>query len=128
MRVPVGQFLNSIISSINTYLIMVKSLLKTLACVVPIFILSIQIVNAQLLNEGFDDISTLTGNGWTILNESEPLGVISWFQGNNAVFPAYDGNTDDYIAVNFNSTAGTGTISNWLITPVLNLINGDTIS
>jgi hypothetical protein len=35
---------------------------------------------------------------------------------------------DSYIAANYNSVAGAATISNWLITPMLNLNNGDVIT
>ncbi|MHB8790106.1 MAG: choice-of-anchor J domain-containing protein [Desulfobulbaceae bacterium] len=75
----------------------------------------------MLLTEGFDDITSLPGAGWVLTNQSSPIGVISWFQGNSSVFPAQAGNPTAYIAANFNNTNGTGTISNWLITPPLNL-------
>lgn len=73
---------------------------------------------AQAANvaEGFDDITTLTD--WQRVNLSQPTGSNAWFQGNPTVFPAQAGAaTNSYIAANFNSTAGTGTISNWLISP-----------
>lgn len=76
---------------------------------------------SPLLSEGFDDITTLPGTGWVQSNQSSPIGVINWFQGNSSVFPAQTGNPTAYIAANFHNTAGTGTISNWLITPLLNL-------
>ena len=64
--------------------------------------------------EGFDDITTLTGNDWVFVNNSAPLGIVDWFQGNTAVFIAYDGIVEAYIGVNFNSVGGTNTISNWM--------------
>ncbi len=71
---------------------------------------------AANVTEGFDDITTLTD--WQRVNLSQPVGTSTWFQGNPAVFPAQAGaETDSYIGVNFNSTAGSGTISNWLISP-----------
>lgn len=30
--------------------------------------------------EGFDDIGLLPGMGWAIINNSEPIGVLTWFQ------------------------------------------------
>src|SRR5947208_3251646 len=63
-----------------------------------------------------------------MINHSEPLGVTNWFQGNNAVFPAFDGAPTAYIAANFNNTADVGTISNWLLTPVVNLVNGSVLT
>ena len=61
-------------------------------------------------------------------NNSEPPGVIDWFQGNDTVFPAHEGPPTAYIAANFNNTSGTGTISNWLLTPVVDMFNGQQMS
>ena len=75
----------------------------------------------SILSEDFADITTLAGAGWVLTNESMPIGTTNWFQGNTAVFNAQAGAADSYIGANFNNTAGTGTISNWLISPVLPL-------
>ena len=75
-------------------------------------------------NEGFDNINNLLY--WYMQNNSEPLGSMSWFQGNAFVFPAHAGAASAYIAVNYNSTTDLGTISNWLLTPQLTLRNGET--
>jgi uncharacterized delta-60 repeat protein len=56
------------------------------------------------LNEGFDDITTLPGDGWVQINHSAPLGTTGWFQGNGAVFPAQLGHQASYIAANFNNS------------------------
>lgn len=89
-------------------------------------------LNAQtnLISEGFDDITTLSG--WTQTNQSSTTGTNpNWFQGNNignsGPFDSYSGAADSYVACNYNSV-GTGDISNWLITPTLSLQNGDIIS
>ncbi len=79
-----------------------------------------------VFSEGFDDITNLPG--WFFQNNSAPLGLTDWFQGNADVFPAHAGPATSYIGANFNNTSGVGTISNWLLTPQLNLSNGDTIS
>ncbi len=80
--------------------------------------------------EGFEDITTLPGKGWFIQNNSTPPGTLSWFQGNPTAttFPAQAGPNNSYIAVNFNSSVGTGTISNWLLTPTIEFRNGDVIT
>ena len=85
-------------------------------------------VNSQTINESFDDVTTLAGDGWDQLNLSSPIGVTNWYQGDNVVFDANSGSTNSYIAANFNNTTTTGTISNWLITPVVNVENGDAIT
>jgi hypothetical protein len=74
-----------------------------------------------ILSEGFDNISTLTGSGWAMVNNSVPVGSQGWFQGNTGVFPSQAGAPDSYIASNFNAAALPGNISNWLITPVVSL-------
>lgn len=62
---------------------------------------------------------------WTCTNNSAPLGTTNWFQGNSTVFPAQAGATGtEYIAANFNNTAGAGDISNWLITPLVQFGSG----
>ncbi|MDO8896485.1 MAG: choice-of-anchor J domain-containing protein, partial [Bacteroidales bacterium] len=80
-------------------------------------------------SEGFDDITTLPGAGWALINKSAPVGTTSWFQASaTAPFPAHSGAATSYIGANYNNTAGTGTISNWLLTPETSLVNGNTIS
>jgi hypothetical protein len=76
-----------------------------------------------ILTEGFDNISTLAGSGWTQVNNSTAPATTAWFQGVPTVFPAQAGATNAYIAANFNNAAFGGNISNWLITPVLSLQN-----
>lgn len=81
------------------------------------------------LVEGFDDISLLGAAGWNQINNSTPGGSTSWFQGDNvSSFPASSGAADSYIASNFNAASFGGAISNWLITPMLTLHNGDVLS
>jgi hypothetical protein len=79
-----------------------------------------------LINENMDDITLLEAAGWNIQNLSNPVGTTTWFQGNTTVFTQYEG--AGYIGVNFNSTAGVGTISNWLLTPEISMKNGDVFS
>jgi hypothetical protein len=76
-------------------------------------------LSATTLSEGFDDIGTLAANGWILVNHSAPVGSSNWFQGSTEVFPSQTGADDAYIAANYNNTTDTGTISNWLITPLL---------
>jgi hypothetical protein len=78
-----------------------------------------------LYAEGFDNIAT---NGWTYTNQSVPLGTTNYFQGNSAVFPAHSGAANSYLGTNFNNTAGTGTISNWAISPVLDVQVGEVVT
>src|SRR5207244_234478 len=68
------------------------------------------------------------GTGWYVQNNTPSPGN-NWIQSSTmgTVFPAYNGNPPDYIAANFASTSDQNnpqTLSNWLITPTLNLQNG----
>src|SRR5690554_6036741 len=84
----------------------------------------------QILEEGFDDIGTLEANGWTMTNLSQPLGTTNWFQGNSVdVFASHSGGPDSYIGANFNNTSpANGVISNWLITPTVQVKDGDLLT
>lgn len=77
-------------------------------------------------NENWDVVAPLPA-GWAAQNLSAPVGTTGWFQGNAAVFPAFNGGPTSYIGANFNNTAGTGTISNWLFAPTTTLQNGDVL-
>ena len=78
------------------------------------------------LSEGFNSV---VPSGWSVQNNSSPVGGTSWLQGNSAIlFPANSGAANSYAAANSNSVANSGTISTWLISPVVNLANGDIIS
>jgi PEP-CTERM motif len=93
------------------------------------FVLTISRADAApILVENFDDVSTLAGSGWALVNASSPIGITSWFQGNSAVFAAQDGAPNSYIAANFLGADFGGNISEYLISPVLTLQNGDTLS
>jgi hypothetical protein len=87
-------------------------------------LLSSTVQAGPILTEGFDDISTLAGSGWVMVNNSAPVGTTGWFQGNAGIFPAYSGASDSYIAANFNNAAYGGDISNWLLTPELTFGTG----
>lgn len=86
------------------------------------------------LTESFD---TWPLTGWTIQNNSAPLGQNSWYPGipttntpDPGPFDAYNGAANAYAAANFaNTTGGNGVISSWLITPLqTGLTQGDTVS
>ena len=103
-----------------------------LKLLLPLLLLCVETVSAQSFTESFDNITTLTGSGWVLQNNSTPVGSLGWFQGTSTTatptpgpFNAYNGAANAYIAANFNSTGSSGTISNWLMTPNRVLRNGD---
>lgn len=92
---------------------------KFIFCGLSAFALAGPVVAGPLLVEqNFDDITTLTGSGWTRSNQSLPLGSTNWYQGDALVFAAHSGTSDSYIAANYNNAAPGGVIENWLISPV----------
>lgn len=81
--------------------------------------------------------------GWQTTNQSSPIGQATWVNatftvpltgaifgsGNvNTVPVGQAGGNNSFALVNFNSTTGTGTISNWLITPDITVQNGDLVT
>jgi len=70
----------------------------------------------------------LSGAGWALINNSQPPGVSSWFQGNAGVFGAFNGAPNSYIASNFLAAGAGGNISLWLILPTLIVDQGDTLT
>ncbi|WP_396212342.1 choice-of-anchor J domain-containing protein [Flavobacterium sp.] len=99
-------------------------------------------LNAQnIYNYGFDGTtSTMMGAGWTVINQSAPTYAtankwniptsvpVNYFSDGGQA-----GGTFSFATVNFQSTgtsssAGSGTISNWLISPSVNVQNGNVVS
>lgn len=74
-----------------------------------------------LVSEGFDDISTLGANGFTLTNNSTPPGVETWHQGKSGIFPAFSGAADSFLGANYLSAAPGGSVDNWLITAVFTI-------
>jgi hypothetical protein len=70
-----------------------------------------------VINEGFDNVASLTSRGWVVTNASSPLGSTGWFQGDQTIFTSQAGAPQAYIAANFNNAAAGGTLANWLISP-----------
>jgi hypothetical protein len=81
---------------------------------------------AVILEEGFD--GAIPPPGWTVINNSSPLGITDWFQGNPAVFTAQAGAADSYIAANYLAADFGGNIRDWLLTPTVALHNGAAFS
>jgi subtilisin-like proprotein convertase family protein len=79
----------------------------------------------NLINEQFDGV--IPPAGWPIQNLSNPIGLTNWSQTNSAVFAPQSG--VGFASANFNNTAGTGTISDWMFTPnITTMMNGDKFS
>lgn len=96
------------------------ALLSSLA-VTPVF--------AATLTEGFENVPGLATAGWKFSNQSTAASANVWRQGATTLGPAPSGPATSFAIANFtdtSSTASTGaTISNWLVTPVLNFANAE---
>jgi hypothetical protein len=118
---------------------------KSLLAALFSFLLSaflIEVARAQLtsLTEGFDTVGApgppatgIFASGWVVINNSSPLGNANWNQGIPGIqlgglgVNAQSGAANSFIQTNFQVAIG-GIASDWLITPVLELENGATIS
>lgn len=81
------------------------------------------------LSEDFDNVAGLVGAGWSSQNLSDTASATSWFQGNTTVFGPQA--TTGYVGANYQLTTGalgTETISAWLITPILTIQTGGTLT
>ncbi|MFP3595202.1 choice-of-anchor J domain-containing protein [Chryseobacterium sp. SIMBA_029] len=89
---------------------------------------------------GFD---TAFAADWTLTNQSSPLTATLWSKatyttplanplfgsGNTTTIPVGQaGGANSFALVNYTSTSGAGSISNWLITPAISVKDGDIVS
>jgi hypothetical protein len=95
-----------------------------------------------VIAQGFDAVSVTPGgssppnadgtcvlnaalSGWFARNNASPLGTTCAFNGGaGTTFPAQSGAATSYAAMNFNSSAGSGNINTWLVTPRVNFNPG----
>lgn len=80
-----------------------------------------------VLNENFDFVAAIfvQDNPWHQFNRSSPTGPGVWRQGATGI-SAHIGAANACISNDFSACNGFGTISSWLITPVVTLQNGQT--
>jgi hypothetical protein len=84
---------------------------------------------AVQFQQGFDNVNTLAGQGWLMVNASTPGGSTGWYQGDASIFTAQAGALgDSYIAANYNNAPSGGTIDNWLITPLFSTDKNGSVS
>jgi autotransporter-associated beta strand protein len=111
---------------------------KSLIYGISSFLLSISwslTIQAQSITEGFEDIPTmLSTGGWKDVNNSDtPNTTFDWRQGvpgvglNEFGFNAQSGPANSFAEASFEAASGT-ILSDWLLTPVVTLQAGATIS
>jgi len=82
-------------------------------------------------SESFDDANDAARKGWIFSNNSVEKGSTQWGNPSLPTFNAFSSTTGPggYIWADFNSTSSAaGVISNWAISPLITMQNGDTIS
>lgn len=94
---------------------------------------------SKSLSEEFDNVNDMGRTGWVLVNNSEPIGARGWGQGKYSFggkyggdvigFPAFSANNlpTDFAGVDVTAVNELGGISAWMITPVLEMKNGDKV-
>jgi hypothetical protein len=112
---------------------------KTLLCA-AVALTSVFSFGQNLYSYGFDPtINDLGSDGWILQNSSTNASATTWvlanyIEGDDNPFGGaepvgQDGALNSFALVNYSSTNGTGTISNWLISPtVMGVQNGDVVT
>ncbi|MBL1213642.1 MAG: T9SS type A sorting domain-containing protein [Ignavibacteriae bacterium] len=77
---------------------------------------------------GDNSITGLQSRNWVIINQDGGGESDPWFTGNDAVFNAYEGPSTGFAASNFSGANSSSTVNHWLISPLLNLNENDTLS
>jgi hypothetical protein len=92
---------------------------------------------SRSFTEEFDTVANLYSKGWVFINNSKPQGAATWQQGVYASgkfgpdgFPAfsYKASGDEYVFAGYASGNGTATLSSWMVTPPIEMKNGDKFS
>ncbi len=90
--------------------------------------------NTQFVfSDNFDqasDTTSLQARGYlTYYRGGGPQAAFpTWFTGNPATFPAYDGATNSYVGANYQVVSGTNDIDSWLVLPALNVATTDMLT
>lgn len=78
-------------------------------------------------NSGATNMNFSASGVWVARNDSLPVGTTGWFSNPSVFNQGAHGGTESACA-NFNNTTGTNTINNWLMTPVITMATGATVS
>ena len=91
----------------------------------------------RAFRESFDSLGLAISKGWVAVNNSKPVGATTWHQGVYEQLPTggimgfsalnWSKSKTEYAYCDYTCAGGLATISCWLISPVLQLRNGDTL-
>ena len=90
-------------------------------------------VTNQSFSEEFESKASAASKGFIFKNVSDPIGTGDWETGGDTLLapaPWWPGFSNNYVAASVFATSdpADGTISNWILTPVVTIQNGDKIS
>jgi len=76
------------------------------------------------------DTNGLKARGYLVYyrGSGPQAGGATWFQGNPAVFSAFNGATNSYVGANFQVVSGVNNIDSWLVLPDVGVVAGDILS
>jgi hypothetical protein len=79
--------------------------------------------------DGANDTTALKARGYKVYYRGAgPQGIAAvWFQGNPAVFVAYNGPSNGYVGSNYETVTGANDIDNWLVLPAQNILTDDSL-
>ncbi len=97
-----------------------------------IIFFSINIILAQTVlwqdnMNGNNSIAGLQARGWIVLNVDGGGSTNAFYQGQPTVFSAFEGPDSGYVAANYLGANNQGLIDQWLISPSLQILAGDTL-
>ena len=119
-------------STLSGFLLASLSILTLLqSCKDDSYLLAPPPISDQSFVEEFDTAQSAYNRGWRFINRSDLIGRTNW-QNPTALagipFLSYSGTGTGYLWADYQSTASdAGTISNWAVSPVLTMQNGDKI-
>lgn len=115
--------------------------MKKLLLSLILFTLISNLSAQNIYNYGFDGTTDgMISSGWSTINQSSPVYATAkkwniptsvptnYFTGGGQAGGTFSFATVNYQSTGTSATAGSGTISNWLISPVITLENGNVIS
>lgn len=119
-------------STLSGFLLALLSILTLLqSCKDDSYLLAPPSTPDQSFVEEFDTAQNAYNRGWRFINRSDLIGRTNWQNPTvlaGIPFLSYSGTGTGYLWADYQSTASdAGTISNWAVSPVLTMQNGDKI-
>ncbi|NWF89719.1 MAG: T9SS type A sorting domain-containing protein [Ignavibacteriaceae bacterium] len=105
-------------------------MIKQLLILIIIFSLNVysQILKFEDRMNGDNSAAGLQARGWVILDQDGGGFDPPWFQGKPSVFTSLEGPDSGYVGSNYNGANLNDVVDQWLISPAINVIAGDSLS